>query len=71
MLKPSKGPVYGEVVTLRRVNKNGYLVLVEYPNDHAYNPKEFRPYDALQDLMDRIESEGAPVEKLEPEYAQP
>jgi len=68
-LKVSVGPAHGEVVTLRRINKVGYLVLAEYSDNEAYNPKEFRPYDPLQDLMDRIESEGAHVEKLEPEYA--
>lgn len=68
-LKVATGPVYGEVVTLRRINKHGYLVLAEYPDNESYNPKEFRPYDPLQDLMDRIESEGAPVEKLEPQHA--
>ena len=34
----------------------------------TYHERRFRPLDALTEQLERIESEGAPVE-LEPEYA--
>lgn len=36
--------------------------------DVGFNSRRFRPLDALTEQLERIESEGAPVE-LEPEYA--
>jgi hypothetical protein len=35
----------------------------------SFDPSCFRPLDALTEQMDRIETEGAPIEEPQPEFA--
>ena len=68
----SCGPDHGDVLAIVGFNTaiDGTLQLMfsEYPSN-SFQANCFRPLDALTEQMDRIESEGAPVEQPEPAFA--
>jgi hypothetical protein len=62
------GPSMNEVCRIIEINEKGYLRLSGYAHFGYYCPDGFRPLSDLEEQLERIESEGAPVE-LEPQTA--
>lgn len=66
--QPFYGPKKGDVVIVTGEPHPGYYSLRGFNPIFWYNKRCFRPLDNLEEQIERIEEEGAPVE-LEPEYA--
>ncbi len=61
-----KGHVY-EVLSVRFITMEN--LVVDDSTRKAWGAYRFRPLDSLSEQMERIESEGAPVEQPEPQHA--
>jgi hypothetical protein len=55
---PTVGPNKDEIVTISHVRGDGYLHLMEYEQYGYYDPSFFRPFDNLEEALDRIQEEA-------------